>query len=291
MLPTVPTPLLQRVVAGMQKFAPLSLADTAWDNVGVLVESPHVPSSDPPAVLLTIDMTPKVLAEAVAKKCSVVVAYHPLIFSGLKKLSLADPKQATVLHCAQQGISVYCPHTSLDATEGGINDWLIDVVGGHARQVIQPVLPTGKRALSDAEREACRTGYGRFARLNEGVPFATMLARVKSALGISSVRVALPPNFETPDSIVFRSVAVCAGSGSSVFRMLQPSQKPDLLLTGEMGHHDVLAAVESGSVVFLTEHTNTERGFLPKLREILLPDLAEVEIHVAETDRDPLMPY
>ena len=72
-LASKPTPLLARVVGSMQRFAPLSLADSSWDNVGVLVEAPAVPT-DTQAVLLTIDMTPKVLEEAVAKRCSVVVA-------------------------------------------------------------------------------------------------------------------------------------------------------------------------------------------------------------------------
>ena len=81
------------------------------------------------------------------------------------------------------------------------------------------------------------------------------------------------------------SVAVCAGSGSSVLRGVAA----DLYLTGEMSHHDVLDANHSGSSVILCEHSNTERGYLVELKKRLsgLFDGA-VDIHISDVDRDPL---
>jgi len=67
----------------MQKFAPLTLAETSWDNVGVLLENPKPKESS--NVLLTIDFTEKVLEEAIKKNISVVVSYHPPIFSSWKR--------------------------------------------------------------------------------------------------------------------------------------------------------------------------------------------------------------
>lgn len=69
-------------------------------------------------------------SEAIDKRCSCVVAYHPIIFRGLKALTSADPQQASLLRLASEGISVYCPHTAVDAVEGGMADWLADVVTG-----------------------------------------------------------------------------------------------------------------------------------------------------------------
>jgi putative NIF3 family GTP cyclohydrolase 1 type 2 len=71
-----------------------------------------------------ISLTPSVCAEALAlPACSAVIAYHPPIFRGLKALTLADPLQASLLKLAARGISVFAPHTSLDATPNGINTW------------------------------------------------------------------------------------------------------------------------------------------------------------------------
>lgn len=84
---------------------------------------------------------------------------------------------------------------------------------------------------------------------------------------------------------MIKSVAVCAGSGSSVLR----GANADLWLTGEMSHHEVLDATHQGSTVVLTDHSNSERGFL----KILQPRLQnlfdqEVQVLVSKKDRDPL---
>ena len=82
-----------------------------------------------------------------------------------------------------------------------------------------------------------------------------------------------------------RSVAVCAGSGSSVLAGVQA----DLFITGEMSHHDLLNAVHCGTSVVLCEHSNTERGFLNVLQQ-QLHSLFEgyVEIVLSSHDRDPV---
>ena len=59
-----------------------------------------------------------------------VVAYHPIIFRGLKSLTLADTQQSSLLRLALQGISVYSPHTAVDAVPDGMADWLCDIVTG-----------------------------------------------------------------------------------------------------------------------------------------------------------------
>ena len=85
------------------------------------------------------------------------------------------------------------------------------------------------------------------------------------------------------------SIAVCAGSGASVFKGVEA----DLYLTGEMSHHEVLAMVALGRSVILTNHTNTERGFLKDvlqgwLTEELNQEEEGWEVVVSQKDRDPL---
>ena len=82
-----------------------------------------------------------------------------------------------------------------------------------------------------------------------------------------------------------KSVAVCAGSGSSVLAGVEA----DLYVTGEMSHHDILNANHCNATVILCEHSNTERGFLTVLRQkltVLFEGL--VDIRVSERDRDPV---
>ena len=89
-----------------------------------------------------------------------------------------------------------------------------------------------------------------------------------------------------------RTIALCAGSGATVFQSL--STEVDALLTGELSHHEVLSAVSKGQHVILCGHTNTERGFLTTLRQNLQTSLDSeigpnnLEVIISEKDRHPL---
>ena len=75
-------------------------------------------------------ITTPVLREAISKQSSMIISYHPPIFRPLSSLALSNPLQASLLQCVQAGISVYSPHTALDATRGGVNDWLVSCLYG-----------------------------------------------------------------------------------------------------------------------------------------------------------------
>lgn len=83
-------------------------------------------------------------------------------------------------------------------------------------------------------------------------------------------------------------MAVCAGSGGSVFR--HRPLAADLYVTGEMSHHEVLDLTQNGSHVILCEHSNSERGFLEFFQEKLQDEilLNQVEVLISAVDCDPL---
>ena len=97
---------------------------------------------------------------------------------------------------------------------------------------------------------------------------------------------------KAPRSDFVRSIAICAGSGSSVFKEL--TKNVDVLFTGELSHHEVLAAVAQGKHVILCGHTNTERGFLKILQKQLQGDLDtqvgpnKVYVDISSHDQDPI---
>lgn len=127
------------------------------------------------------------------------------------------------------------------------------------------------------------TGMGRLCTLDESVSLATMIERIKRHLKLPHLRLALGAGrtLESPVKVV----ALCAGSGGSILQGVEA----DLYLTGEMSHHDVLDAASKGINVILCEHSNTERGFLSDLQEMLGVHLEnKINIILSETDRDPL---
>ncbi|MCA9289617.1 MAG: Nif3-like dinuclear metal center hexameric protein, partial [Phycisphaerales bacterium] len=112
-----------------------------WDNVGLLVGARDWAAA---RVLLTIDLTDAVLAEAVDAGVSMIVAYHPPLFAPFRRLTDEDPKQRLVLGAVRAGIAIHSPHTALDAAPGGVNDWLADGLGAGDRRALTPAtaLPT-----------------------------------------------------------------------------------------------------------------------------------------------------
>ena len=128
---TMASPFSRAVVQSMRTLYPECLADKSFDNTGLLLEAPFFPTRrNKNSALLTIDLTKAVAEEAIEHKHSVIVAYHPIIFRGLKSITLDDSQQESLLKLAAHGVSVYSPHTAVDIVPGGMCDWLCDIVTG-----------------------------------------------------------------------------------------------------------------------------------------------------------------
>ena len=118
-------PKLANLLTALADIAPLHLAEP-WDNVGLLAGDPDQPLT---RALLTIDMTATVVAEACARNCQAIVAYHPPIFRPLKRIDSASPLALAI----RSDLAIYSPHTALDAAEGGTNDVLADAIAMTSR--------------------------------------------------------------------------------------------------------------------------------------------------------------
>ncbi|HEY6728644.1 MAG TPA: Nif3-like dinuclear metal center hexameric protein [Polyangiaceae bacterium] len=258
---------LPEVLAELERIAPLHLA-ADWDNVGLLVEPRPSVDATIERIHLTIDLTEAVLEEAIERRADLIVAYHPPIFSGLKRVTQRSPAERITLSLARSGIFAYSPHTALDACRGGLNDWLVSAFGPGSASAIEPV---------DA---ASSEGQGRVLQLTAPLRLSDAVERVKAHLKLAHVRVARPADSGDP---LIRSVAVCAGAGGS----LLVHADADLLLTGEMRHHDILAQQAKGTSVIVCDHTNTERGYLPILAQKLGFGGA-VHVSISARDADPL---
>lgn len=117
---------LSEVVAQLAAIAPPAYAE-AWDNVGLLTGDL---AQNVTRALVTVDLTADVLEEARTKKCELVVAYHPPIFSPLKRVT----SDSLIYKAISDRIAIYSPHTALDVALGGTNDVLADAVGMHAER-------------------------------------------------------------------------------------------------------------------------------------------------------------
>ncbi|KAL1866307.1 hypothetical protein VTK73DRAFT_4765 [Phialemonium thermophilum] len=285
-------PFTSRVVKAMRSLYPEELADRSWDNVGLLLDNIKPSTGDvKTVVLVTNDLTIRVAEEAIRKKASVIVSYHPFLFRPLKSVSLKDPHQRILLQLAQHNIAVYSPHTAVDAAPGGMNDWLADLIArdqnaSSARTVVQPIEPSSLPAGLSVEGDA---GYGRLVTLAEPVSLEQLVQTYAAGLGgLRYLSVARPRGRASAGGHVVRTVAVCAGSGYDVLRNCDA----DVLVTGEVSHHSALKAVIEGRCVVTAFHSNSERRYLhdvlaPRLKALLREHIPAAEVLVSEEDEDP----
>ncbi len=250
---------LQEIAAALETIAPCRYAEP-WDNVGLLVGDPAAAVS---RALLAIDCTEAVYAEARALGCELVIAYHPTIFDGLKRLHA----RSLVFRAIRDGVAIYAPHTALDVANGGTNDVLGDAVGMTSRAPLR---------ITRVEEGL---GLGRVGPI-EPVERSVLLASIKAALGLDHLLVAGPT-----EGTVDR-VAVGAGACGDLIKEVLASGA-GLYLTGEMRHHDALRAAAAGLTVVCALHSNSERITLRRLAARLGDALPGVTFTVSAADHDP----
>lgn len=377
--------IVQDLMDVMERIAPLKFAEQ-WDRVGLQLGVADRAIGG--AVMLTIDLTEEVLAEAMLKNVGAVIAYHPPLWEPLTKLTDATHTERIIRGAAEAGIAVYSPHTALDAAPGGMCDWLCEGIGSSRGEAKPGVIDGDCRALSpavggDSDREVkvitfvpkdsvdhvrnalgtagaggigkyklcsfnmqgegtfipgpdtnptvgtpgmlerveevrlemvCerralplvietlkhlhpyeepaydivelvpeplrRVGSGRRLTLDQPASMGDLIDRLKGHLGRSRMRYSL-----AGDDRPFRTIGVVPGSGAS-FVELARQEGCDVFITGEMTHHEIVAARQSGISVLLAGHTNTERGYLPRLQDRLHELCPGMETILSEKDRD-----
>ncbi|XXH01961.1 hypothetical protein Hte_008324 [Hypoxylon texense] len=296
--PPPPADLTEAVVAAMKTLFPEELADSAWDNTGLLLGQaplyPSVPQNESGGtVLLTNDLTSAVVDEALQEGARMIICYHPVIFRPLKSLTTKDPMQTQLLRLAAARVSVYCPHTAMDAASGGLNDWLCDILlgGEHQLETKRTVAQPIARPLPEGHQGA---GYGRAVELSRPVTLQTLLRRLSAGLGDQRyMMVAVPPasrGLAPPwQEASIGKFAVCAGAGADVLK----DTDAQVLVTGEMAHHYALRHTQMGQVVVAVFHSNSERRYLEtRLKPMLEVELettayGDTRVLVSKADRDP----
>lgn len=196
----------------IEDFAPLGIQES-WDNSGLCIGSPDAPAS---SILLGLDCTPELVDEAVRVGADMIVTHHPLIFSGLKKISPEDPTGLAVMKAVSAGISVYAAHTTADKVVAGVSGAMARRLGLNDIEILDP--------------EEGGTGLGMVGDLPEPMTSEQAIAYVKEKFSLKAVRTSRPVD------CLIRRVAMCGGAGSSLIgRAVQSGAQ--LYLCGDVSYH------------------------------------------------------
>ena len=161
---------IKEVIACLEDFAPLYLQED-YDNAGLLIGDRDEECT---GIIVSLDVTGDVIDEACKKKCNLIVAHHPIIFRGLKKLTGSNYVERTVIAAVRKNVAVYAIHTNLDNVTDGVNKKIAEKIGLKNLSVLQPKKNILKKMVTfvpvqhaDAVRNALFTVGGKLGRYNE----------------------------------------------------------------------------------------------------------------------------
>ncbi|TCP48640.1 dinuclear metal center YbgI/SA1388 family protein [Tamaricihabitans halophyticus] len=218
---------VSEVVAALERAYPPELAES-WDAVGLVCGDPDDPVH---TVLVCVDVTDRVIDEAIERDARLIVAHHPLLLRGVHTVAASEPKGALIHRLIRQGIALFCAHTNADSANPGVSDALAGALG---LTVKGPLVPAADGA----------TGLGRVGELPAAEPFTGFVQRVADAVPgtTSGARGAGDPNRP------IRTVAVCGGAGDS-FLDAAKRAGVDAYVTADLRHHPASEHLELGGEV------------------------------------------
>jgi dinuclear metal center YbgI/SA1388 family protein len=125
---------IAEIITPLEKFAPTAYQES-YDNSGLLTGNLSWVCN---GVLCTLDVTEAVVLEAKEKGCNLIVAHHPIIFSGLKKITGKNYVEQTIIAAIKNDIAIYAIHTNLDNVMAGVNNKIADRLGLVDRKILAP---------------------------------------------------------------------------------------------------------------------------------------------------------
>ena len=140
---------IRDITACIEEIAPLNYAE-GFDNVGLLIGNYTTKVS---GVIVTLDTLENVVDEAIEKKCNLIVSFHPIIFSGLKKLNGKNYVERVVLKAIKNDIAIYAIHTALDNSFQGVNAKICEILGLQNKKILIPQKNTIKKLTTYAPKD------------------------------------------------------------------------------------------------------------------------------------------
>tara|TARA_B100000614_G_C14559941_1_gene496851 strand:- start:2268 stop:3362 length:1095 start_codon:yes stop_codon:yes gene_type:complete len=135
---------IQEVIKILEEWAPSAYAEE-YDNVGLIVGDDQKQCA---GILVTIDSLEDVVDEAITKKYNLIVSFHPIIFSGIKKLTGENYVQKTIIKAIKNDIAIYAIHTALDKHRYGVNYKISEIIGLNKTQILIPEKNTLKKLIT-----------------------------------------------------------------------------------------------------------------------------------------------
>ena len=245
------------IIRVIEDFAPLSIQEN-WDNSGLSVGFPEAQVS---SVLLGLDCTPELVDEAVSCGADMIVTHHPLIFTGLKKLTSEDHVGAAIIKAVKAGISVYSAHTTADKVPGGVSGAMAARLGLSSVTVLDP--------------EEGGTGLGAVGLLPAPMTAEEAVAYVKEKFGLRTLRTSRPVSGR------ISKVALCGGAGSSLIGKARAAGA-GLYITGDISYHHFFTTDDF--MLMDIGHYESEKDIVQILFSLIKKNFPNFAVRISENE-------
>ncbi|GAB5053438.1 Nif3-like dinuclear metal center hexameric protein [Pediococcus ethanolidurans] len=236
---------IRNFVNKLEKFAPQKLAEPG-DPVGLQIGNLDAEFTK---ILVTLDVRPEVVAEAIANHCELIIAHHPVMFHSAHNLDLANPQNQMYAQIIKHNITVYAAHSNLDAADNGMNDWLAEKIG---------LLNTQRLLNGYIDENGHQYGMGRIGNLATKISVLNFAKEIKSIFKLQGLRLVS----SNPEKLISR-VAVLGGDGGKFYRQAL-SKGAEIFVTGDVYYHTGHDMLTNGLNVVDPGH-NIEKICIPKL--------------------------
>ena len=234
-----------------------------WDNVGLLVGRCD---KEVQKIYIALDATDKVIEDAVNWGADLLVTHHPMIFKGMKRITNQDFIGRRVLKLIQNDISYYAMHTNYDVKG------MAQLAGEYLEMEEMEVLE------ETAKEDGIMDGIGRVGLLKSEMTLQDCCQFVKKALGLPNVKV-----FGDLNQMV-RRAAISPGSGKSVISCAM-KKGADVLITGDIDHHEGIDSVAQGMMIIDAGHYGTEYIYMEDMRKFCAANFPEIQVRTAKVQQ------
>jgi dinuclear metal center YbgI/SA1388 family protein len=218
---------IKDIVQELDRYAPPAFQEN-YDNSGLIVGNAEW---DCTGILCSLDATEEVILEAIAAGCNLVVAHHPIIFSGLKKLNGRNYVEKTVITAIKNDIAIFAIHTNLDNIIEGVNSTMALKLGLHNPKVLLPKTVSAFPLTNDNQR----VGSGLIAELPGEMEENGFLQMLQTSFQLTVIRHS--PLLAKP----IKKVALCGGAGSFLLKQALEAGA-DVFITSDLKYHEFFDA-------------------------------------------------
>ncbi len=259
---------VSEILSYITEVAPIHWQES-YDNSGLLVGDANALVDK---VLLTLDLTEKVIDEAIENSFHLVISHHPLIFKGLKNILVDDTTGRIITKAIKHDISIAAMHTNIDNSFYGVNRVLAEQLGLKDLQILR----SSQQSAVSSQQLEIQVGSGMLGVLENEISENDFLKFIKEKLNVGAIR-----HSEFLNKPI-RKVAICGGSGAF---LIDDAKRcgADVYVTADLKYHDFFGA-DNEILIVDAGHFETEQFTKQLFADIILKKNPKFAVQISRVN-------